>query len=58
MPLKYAFLGFFEKNLKVKIAYLGGFSANNEKNRHIFGEKNKSLFYKSALTFSLGGLEK
>ena len=25
------FLGFFKKNLKIKIAYLGGFSAKNEK---------------------------
>ena len=37
---------------------MGDFSAKNEKNKYIFGKKKKSLFYKTALTFSLGGLEK
>ena len=37
---------------------MGGFSSKNEKNKYIFGKKKKSLFYKSALTFYLGGLKK
>ena len=37
---------------------MGGFSAKNEKNKYIFWKKKKSLFYKTALTFFLGGLEK
>ena len=36
MPLKYAILGFFEKNLKPKKAYLGGFWDKNPKKENWF----------------------
>ena len=52
------FLGFFWKNLKVKNAYLGGFSVKIEKNEYVFGKEMKSLLYKSTLIFFLGGSEK
>ena len=45
-------------NLKVKVAYLGGFLAENEKNKYIIGKKLKSLLYKSVLTFFLGCLDR
>ena len=51
------FLGFLRKNLKVKKAYLGDFSAKKEKKNYGFGKQMKSLLYKSVLVFILGGLE-
>ena len=57
MPLKYTFLVFFEKSLKPKNAYLGAFSDKKGKNDYGFGEKMKSLLYKSILFF-LGDSEK
>ena len=45
------FLGFLSKNLKVKKAYLGNFSAKNEKNNYGFGKQIKSLLSKSMLRF-------
>ena len=45
------FLGFLRKNLKVKKAYLGDFSAKNEKNNYGFGKQMKSLLSKSVLRF-------
>ena len=45
-------LVFFLKNLKVKNAYLGGFSVKIEKNENVFGKEMKSLLYKSTLIFS------
>ena len=44
-------LGFLRKNLKVKKAYLGDFSAKNEKNNYGFGKQMKSLLSKSVLRF-------
>ena len=49
---------FFRKNLKVKNAYLGGFSVKNERNEYVFGKEMKSLLYKCTLIFFLGGSEK
>ena len=63
---KYYFLGvnlknknkcFFRKNLKIKKAYLGGFSAKNEKYECVFGKKIESLVNESVLSFFLGDLE-
>ena len=45
------FLGFLRKNLKLKIAYLGGFLAKNEKNNYGYRKIMKSLLYKSVLRF-------
>ena len=45
------FLGFLRKNLKVKKAYLGDFSAKNEKNIYGFGKQMKSLLSKGVLRF-------
>ena len=50
--------GFIGKKLNVKNAYSGGFLAENEDNKYVFGEKMKTLLYKSVVTFFLGGLGK
>ena len=48
----FRFFRFLVKNLKVKNAYLGDFSAQNEKNNYVFRKQLKSLLYKSVLKFS------